>query len=282
MADEVKPGTVAVENIDPSQLGGGMQAPVDTGTGARPKGGDDEEHGQPLAKAPSEKKVETPAEKPVVPADEDEVDDSWKTQYIEMPDAAGQSVINLLKAEGIKPVEANAIFEKALKSGDLKDVQWDVLVARLGEDKAALARIGIESHYEKVYKANVEVVNTVHAEVGGEPNWIKISTWAKAAEKKDPALKAEIDDIRLGIDAGGRSAKYAARDLKALYERAPGNNGLGVAKITQGTQPAPSGESPLSRRDYMAAMHKAEAENAKPAVIAALRARRQAGMQQGL
>lgn len=238
--------------------------------------GKDEVHGEgtkPDTKKPEEKKAED-KDKPT--------DDSWKQEYIKMDDPVANSVIDLLKESNVSVVEANAIFEGALKSGDIKDINWDVLRARLGDAKFTLAKAGIETYYNGKHKANMESVAAAHEVMGGPENWQTVAAWVRATEKADPSRKAEFDEIRKGLDAGGRLAKYAAQDLRKLYEGDKNNNGLGTSKIVQGTSTAPTGVAPLSRADYLKEMKAANDRNAKPAEIAALRARRQAGMQAGI
>ncbi|WKV17001.1 head scaffolding protein [Nostoc phage NMeng1] len=236
--------------------------------------GKDEVHGEgtkPDANKPDEKK---PDDKPT--------DDSWKQDYIKMEDPVANSVIDLLKESQVSVVEANAIFEKALASGDIKDVNWDVLRARLGDAKFTLAKAGIEAYYNGKHQANMQSVAAAHEVMGGAENWQTVAAWVRATEKADPARKAEFDEIRKGLDAGGRLAKYAAQDLRKMYESDKNNNGLGTSKIVQGTSTAPTGAAPLTRAEYLKEMKAANDRNAKPTEIAALRARRQAGMQAGI
>jgi hypothetical protein len=237
--------------------------------------GKDEVHGEGV-KPDTKKEQEKPKDTPT------ESDDKWKQEYIKMDDPVANSVIDLLKESQVSVVEANAIFEKALASGDIKDINWDVLRARLGDAKFTLAKAGIETYYNGKHKANMESVAAAHEVMGGPENWQTVAAWVRAQEKSNPARKAEFDEIRKGLDAGGRLAKYAAQDLRKLYESDKNNNGLGVSKIVQGTSSAPTGLAPLNRAEYLKEMKAANDRNAKPAEIAALRARRQAGMQAGL
>lgn len=258
---------------------------------------DDEEHGTPLPKDDAKAKEEAAKLAAAKEAeekkkaeeegagDEDEPpadDESWKNQYVEL-EGPGQAVIELLKEKGVTPVESNAIFAAALASGDLKDVKWDVLEARLGKASAALAKKGIEDYYEGIYKANVASRDAVHEAVGGDKNWAKLTAWAKKNEVGNPKLKAEVDEIRKGLDLGGRYAKQAAIDLKALYEADTNNKGLGTAKIKQGERtPDTGGVTAISRKAYIEGMHALNAKGATAEEYAALRASRQAGMAKGI
>lgn len=271
------------ENLNPGEVGGGNPQPPAPVNKAPEKKGDDEEHGVPVNKSPSEeKKVEQPDKKADDSANDQPDDESWKNQYIQFEDEAGQSVVNLLNEAGVKPIEANAFFADAVASGDFTKIRWDLIEARLGKDKAALARIGITHHYETVWKRNDETKAKGYEVVGGEQNWNKVAAWVRKTESADPRRKAEFDEIRKGIDAGGRLAEYAFQDLKRMYEADTSNSGLGVQKVQHGTTQGDPVGGPLTRREYVEELKKAHDRGAKPAEIQAIQARRRAGMQAGL
>lgn len=251
--------------------------------------GDDEVHGEPLKKEvkkpetkveeKTEEKAEETTEETTEPADE-----SWKEQYLEFEDDAGKSVVNLLKAAGVKPVEANAFFAEALKANDINKVRWDLIEARLGKDQAALARIGINDHYNRVYKRNEETRDAGYAAVGGEANWKKVANWVKSRESADPKTKVAFDEIRKGIDAGGKLAGYAFAELVSLYEADKNNSGLGVKKVVQGgKQNSEVVGGPIGKADYLTEMKKLhESGKATQAAVSALRERRRAGIASGI
>lgn len=280
--------------VPSSQTSEGPKAPedvgrtkpvVEQGTG----GGDDEEHGVPVKKAPSEgpKPVDKTAPKKEEPAPEQGDDDEdekpqWNQEYISLPHEAGQSVIELLKESNVSAVEANAIFAKAIKSENLNDIDWDVLKSRLGDAKFKLAKIGIESYYNEQFKEISETVNNVHSEVGGEANWKKIAKWAHAKEAADPAFAKDMADLRKGVEAGGRWAKQAARDIADAYNADPKNKGLNTKEIMRGTTQAPASGAPMTRKEYHAAMHEGNASGKPASYYVEIRARRKAGMAQGI
>ncbi|MEX0583911.1 MAG: hypothetical protein WD185_09595 [Sneathiella sp.] len=204
------------------------------------------------------------------------------TEYVTLDDPSGQAVINLLKEANVTPTEANAIFAKAIASGDLADVDWATLEAKVGKDKALLAKNGVESYYNNKFAVARATIAKTYEIMGGEENWGKVRTWAQTAEKTDAAVKQKIDGIRKMIDLGGYSAEAGATELKRMYEAAPGNSGLGTAKITTGDTVVSVTGGPLSRTDYMTAMHAANNAQAKAPVFEALRARRRAGMAAGI
>jgi hypothetical protein len=291
MAGETETNTVEDKGRGPAVQGAGAESlnqgeglagapavPADTGRTA-PKAGDDEEHGQPLKKEPA------PTPDQVTTDDEEEQRaPDWDGNYVQFDDVSGQSVVNLLKEANVGAREANLIFEEAIKSGDINKIKWEVLVEKLGADKAHLAETGIRDYYARVYSRNVATRETAFEIVGGEKNWNKVATWVKNTEQTDPTRKGEFDALRKAIDIGGIVAKRAVEDFKALYEADPNNNGLTGKTLTKGNAPSSrnAGGEPLSRSEYLAELHKAHNSNAKPDAIAALQARRRAGMKAGL
>lgn len=232
------------------------------------------------------------------PASEDEPDvgeqddaeaetPEWDGEYVQLDDPAGQSVVNLLNAAGVKAKEANAFFAKALETGNPKDVDWGAIEARIGKDQANLAKIGFNDYYQRVYSKNVANKAAVLEVVGGDKNWNKMVKWAQGREGSDPAFAAELEDIRAGIAAGGKNAKRAAEDLIALYEGDSKNSGLNNRKpLEKGDKNTSKldGE-PMSRAEYFKAVKALDAEpgtpQSKAAKIKSLQARRLAGKAAG-
>lgn len=286
-------------------------AAADAVHGANPEdlSGRNDQIGNPAPKAPSATKPQTEAErlaaqgladdaedvtvsaKPTVGdkganvEEEDEADEpQWNGQYLKFEDEAADSVVDMLQEAGVGAKESNLIFKEAIEADDLSKVKWDVLEERLGASKAKLAKMAITDYYNRVYSRNVATTKAVHEEVGGEGNWKKIAKWARALEARDPNKKGELDEIRAGINAGGKLALYATRDLKALYEADPKNGGLGKGKVQRGTA-APAADavgSPLSRNQYLSEVKAAHKARAKPEILRQLAARREAGRKQGI
>lgn len=297
MADEIVDKAltnVGASNADlnPGEVQGGEgvpKAPVDPGnTKPEVKPDPNADKGpEPVKKGPAElaaaQKLVDDA-KAAEEAEKAKQQDDWKDKYVDMGDPASQAVVGLLKEANVSPVEANSIFSDAMKSGKLEDIKWDVLEARLGKDKMILAKSGIEQHYNEVYKVNVATTQKVHEIVGGEDNWKKVASWVKGTEVADPKMKPVFDSIRKGIDAGGRLAELAAQELRSLYEKHPGNNGLGTQNFTQADKTvhnAGDGQG-ITKAVYLDQMKALSARNAPAREIEALRAQRKLGMQRGL
>jgi hypothetical protein len=110
-----------------------------------------------------------------------------------------------------------------------------------------------------------------------------VAAWVRKTEAADPRQKAVFDEIRKGIDAGGRLAEYAFQDLKKLYEGAAGNSGLGVQKIVQGNATGGTVEGgPLTRAQYVTELKAAYDRGARGPEIEAIRARRRQGQAAGI
>lgn len=278
-------------------LEGAPLVPVDAGRTAPLAKTDDEGPGMDGKKPPVKEPVK---DEPKLDADGKPVDDAgdtddgndepkpeWDGEYVQFDDPAGQSVVNLLNAAGVTAREANAYFKDALDSGDPSKVDWKAIEGRLGKDQAALAKIGMDDYYKRVYSRNIATKEAVLEVVGGDKNWNKMVKWAGLRELSDPAFADELNDLRAGIAAGGRNAKRAAQDLIDLYEADTKNSGLGIKKLTEGDTPTNKldGE-PLSRSDYFKAVQALDKEKGTPASkqgkIKALQNRRQAGRAQGL
>lgn len=208
--------------------------------------------------------------------------EGWQKEYVKMENPDAQAAIDIMNKAGVSPVEANAIFAKAIESRDLKDIDWATLEAKTDASTTRLVKNGIEKYFNDVVAVQTKTTSDVHGIMGGEANWVTVRAWAQAQEKTDPAFKAKVDEYRAAIDAGGFSAKAAASALKADYEAHPDNGGLGQASIQRGGTLTAGEQAPLSRADYNTAIKAAEKSNAPEAVKQALHNRRRAGMKAGI
>jgi hypothetical protein len=203
--------------------------------------------------------------------------------YVDFSDSpAAAAAVDLLKEAGIGPNEANAYFEKALKSGDLNDVDVKGLEAKLGKAKATLVMAGVTAHYTALATKAQETVTAVHEVFGGEKNWSTVRDWAHAAEKADPKVKSQINAIRGMIDEGGFRAEAGARELLRMYNSAPNQKGLGTSKLAVGNSTGTVIGTHLTRSDYLTELKAAHERGAPRAEIQALDARRRAGKAAGI
>lgn len=205
------------------------------------------------------------------------------TEYATLEDPAGQAAIDLLKEAGVTPKDANAIFDKALRSGNFEDIDVAALKAAVGDAKATLIMAGAKQYHDTQTQTNVAAVKAVHEVMGGEANWNTVRDWARAAEKASPSVKARVDDIRAMLDKGGTQAEVGARELMRMYSADPATVGLGTATpLTTGDGLAAKGGEPLGRAEYVTALKAAHAKGAPRAEIKALDARRAAGRAAGM
>lgn len=248
---------------------------------------DEEEHGEPLKKAPAKAAEEEPAkvEEEAVVEDDKNEDGSWKEGWIKTHNADADAAIELMEKAGVKPVEGNEIFKDAIESGDMTKVRWDLLEARLGASQARLVRNGIEAYYNNELGEQIKIRDEAFTKVGGEANWKKIQSWAAAKEGKDTAFKGELHGWRNALKIGGFAARAAVEAITSAYEADPKNSGINNAAPVRGkAAPNDTGAvgEPLGRAAYFEAVEKAGGDRAPESVRKALWARREAGRSQGI
>lgn len=174
--------------------------------------------------------------------------------------AVVNAAIQLMKDAGMKKGDANKVFGKAFETGDLKDINRAALVEKVGEQKAALILAGVLEYNNSTGTARMAAAKSVMEVMGGQENWKTVRTWARALEASDPEWAAELNEYRSMIDLGGRSAKYAAEQIRKRYESDPKNSSLSRT-IVQGDGTVARIENPItSRAEYVEALKKAHAK----------------------
>ncbi len=274
------------ENLDAGSAdnAGAPKAPVDNGNAKPEKKGDDEENTVVIvdpAKAAADKVIADKAAADKAEADK-EAAGPLKSYAVITDSPAANAAIELLKEAGVGPNAANEFFAKALTSGDLNDIDVAGLEAKLGKSKTTLLMAGVTTHFEAVKAKTAATVQNVHKIFGNEDNWKVVREWAQGAEKADPKVKAQINDIRGLLDEGGARAEAGARELLRMYNAAPTTKGLGTDKLAVGESTGTVIGTHLSRSQYLVELKAAHARNAKPAEIQAIDARRRAGKNSGI
>lgn len=267
----------------------GRVADLDAAAAKLAKAGDTDQQAKDQAAIDAENAAKEAAEKAAEEAakkDPDKNDDgSWKENWVQTGNVHADAAIEMMNEAGMSPVEGNAIFAKAIESGDLKDVDWDVLEARLGKTKALLVRTGVENYYNQEYAEQKAVTEYAHEQVGGEKGWQKIQAWAKSQEN-DPAFAKTLNEWRNALAVGGFAARAAVDAAKRAYEAAPGNSTLnkGGKPLERGQAPntAQVEGEPLSRSAYYEAMERAGGDRAPEHVKRDLQARRAKGREMGI
>lgn len=184
---------------------------------------------------------ETPAEVTTKPEFDEEV---WGKPEGEVQ----RSVLQTLHDAGVAPTEAKALLWDAVEQGDITKIDRDTLVEKVGKAQATLIMTGVKQVIADIEGRKTEVTGYTVAAAGTADNWKKAAAWAV---KTIPA--AELDEIRADLDAGGRRAKYATKELVDRYNADPGNTTLGKTPV-DATQGGGKGEVGITRREAGARM----------------------------
>lgn len=204
------------------------------------------------------------------------------TEYVTVSDPSASAAIALLKEKGVTPAESNAIFNKFVASGDVKDIDTAALVAKVGQASATLIINGATQAHATATAKTAADKAALFEGTGGEANWETVRTWAKAKEATDPSFKSRVDDVRSLLDKGGVHAEIAGRELVRMYDADPATKGLNNAKLVAGGKPSTDAGTNLTRADYVIERKKAEERGASQTEIAALQNRRLAGKAAGI
>ena len=206
----------------------------------------------------------------------------WQDDYVKLDNEAGNAVIDLLKEKEVSPIEANAIFEKAIASGNLDDVDWATLEKKLGPAQAKLAKAGIHQYYEDVYSVQRSAAAKVFEIMGSKENWETVKTWAQKKEANDLSYKTRVDEYRRLLDQGGFGAEAAARALMEDYAKDSNTKGLTNASLFKGSSTPEVQGGALTKAEYLKLRNEAHNNGATEKEIEILVARRKAGMQAGV
>ena len=208
--------------------------------------------------------------------------EGWQKEYVTIDNADAQAAIDVMKEGGVTPLEANAIFAKAIESKKLTDIDWASLEAKIGAGKTRLVRNGINQYFTDVVNVQTAVTEQAYEIMGGQENWTTVRAWAHKQEAADPTFAKRVGEYRKAIDSGGFAAEAAVKQLRADYEADPKNGGLGQNKITRGETVVTNAGDPMTRQQYVDAIKVAEASRRPQAELQALHSRRRAGMAKGI
>lgn len=265
--------------MDPGQQGVGNQPPVvnNTPPAAPAKTPEQLQAEQDAANAAKNAPKQTP-EQQAAAAEAARVA-AMDIDFIQgTPEQVGtiNAAIKLMKDAGVKRGDASAIFGKAFETGNIADVNKAELAKKVGAEKAALIMAAVVEYNSRVGSTRVATVKAVHETMGGQENWNKVRSWARAREAVDPAFANELNEYRSMIDIGGKSAQYAAQELRKLYEADPKNSSLSRA-VVAGDGTVLRVENPITnRQEYVKLLKQAHAKN-DIAAVRQIEARRAAG-----
>jgi hypothetical protein len=211
----------------------------------------------PQAKAPVEEKPKEEAKK----EDEQKPDEKADEKSAEKPDEDapldhavwgdagtdnGNAILSVLQNSGVTVDDAKALLFDAMVAGDVTKIDKAALESKVGKAKATIILTGVKNEIKGRQEAAQAIVAELHTEVGGKENWTKVAEWAN---KNVP--EADLNELRTMIDAGGRQAKLAAKELKSLYEKADGNSSLQHDEKLPGNNPPTQTSAPLSGPQYV-------------------------------
>lgn len=244
---------------------------------------------EPPAKEPvkDDQKKPDPADDQNKPEDEEnEPDDDTPLDVAKWGDTGtetGNAVLQLLQNSGVDTSTAKELLFDAVSEGDVTKIDKAKLEAKVGKVKAHLILTGVTAFIGEKRSEAEAIIKTAHDTVGGKDNWTKITEWANKSVDK-----AELDELRGMIDAGGRQAKLAAAELKQMYEADKENSSLDTTE-TKERLPNRGGQqqavTPLSGPAYAAELEKANNKyfgNPPENIRRSLLARRQEGRKLGL
>lgn len=158
----------------------------------------------------------------------------------------GNAILTVLQNSGVGVDDAKALLFDAMVAGDVSKIDKAALEAKVGKANATIILTGVTNEIKGRQEAAQAIVSDLHTEVGGKENWTKVAEWAN---KNVP--ETDLNELRGMIDAGGRQAKLAARELKALYEKANTNSSLQHAETLPGNNPPTPTSEPLSGPQYV-------------------------------
>lgn len=143
----------------------------------------------------------------------DNSDSEWPTYT----DPSMTAITNIFQEKGVKPSEADAIFAKALESGDIADINVDDLKAKVGEQYATL----IMGTVQTVYNANLAQVEATrkmaYDALGGRAGWEACAEWAETKAASDADFNKKLDTYKSMIESGGEQAVLAIRTIKEQF-----------------------------------------------------------------
>lgn len=223
--------------------------------------------------APSEGNTDTPA--PDAPKEPDATDaDSETIDYVDYGNETANAVVSMLKESKVTAKEADAFFRAAIEADDLSKINVDELTKRVGKEKATLIMVGLKDYYGTITQSTKEVVSAVHSEVGGDKNWDTITAWAREKSKVDTEFAKTVEEYNKMFDLNKTAALFAAKELKAQYEKDPNNSSLVTKQLTgDSAYSANANFEPLTRAEYLK-QTKAAYEKNDFATVASLRQQR--------
>lgn len=212
----------------------------------------------------------------------DEETSEVESEYENYDDPSLKQVVNIFKEVDLPVAEANAIFAKAVETGDLSQIDKATLVEKVGEDKADIVIALAENYYNKTNGEFQKVRDQVFDQVGGEEAFNEIVSWAQNKAASDEKFAADLADYRAMIDTKNPKAVQAAvKELQSLYKADP-NTTIKPDLVKGDGAGVGADNSPLTAQAFKDAVNKAVADGTYNDVQKSLYARRAAGRAQNI
>jgi hypothetical protein len=294
--DETKPTAIEQQGATPDNLSAGEglagvpQAPVISNE--PPKKTPTAEEAKAAAEAAKKAQDETAAataaagDDPNKPKQEGETEAEVATfKFEKVGDARADAALDLMVEAKMSETDVEAVFGKALLSGNASDINSAELIKKVGPVKAQ-AILGLATAYANdVVAARQAVLTQAHTVAGGEAQWKQVEAWSKAREAKDPKWAEAIAGYRPLIDKGGVQAELALKAIVESYKGDPDTKGLTNTLLKAGGAASVGAVdgAPLTRNEYHKLITEEQSKlKPNPAVVASLRARRKAGQAAGI
>lgn len=187
--------------------------------------------------------------------------DTEAAEYVSYNDPAADAAVELLKEEGVTPQEAAKWFAPVLESMDINKMDIAAMEAKLGKAKAGVVAAAVKDYYTRQAQTIQTTAKAVTEVFGGDENLGKIRNWVNTLPD-NAEEKGQVAELLKLMNQGEYSAKLAAKELRALYEKHPNNKSLSIKRV-DGDGVSAEQTKILTRQEYHAEMKKAQANGDK-------------------
>ena len=149
------------------------------------------------------------------------------------------AAVNMMKAAGMEPGAAAAIFNVATETGDVSKVDTAALEDAVGKDAASLIMSGITQYIAEEGNALLSKVSKIHDSVGGSESFTTIKAWAQTKAATDAVFKTTVENLTTMLNGDNEfQSTMAAKELVSMYNGDAGNSTLNTtALVTPGGAP---------------------------------------------
>lgn len=202
-----------------------------------------------------------------------ELDEAAKSPYESYGDPAADAAIELLQKREIPAEESAAWFKKVAETGDINDLDYAAMEAKLGKADAQLVKSAVTDYFTRTQQSHQKTADAIKSTLGSAENFNKVRDWANRVGRSDKNMAAQLTELYSMFERGEHSARAAAKELKSLYEADANNKSLTISKVEGDRSPVVTGEAPMTRDQYLEKMKVAQ-NKGDHAEIARLRAAR--------